>query len=99
MKVLHSTKHAKKRARERFGWNKGVLKKMMWRAFYEGIDHKETTGSLKRYLEAQYAKKCEADNIRIYGHNIYIFAENVLITVYRIPNHFIKILEDQKDHA
>ncbi len=99
MKVLHSTKHAKKRAKERLGWNKSVLKKMMWRAFYQGIGEAETTGALQRYLKAQYAKECEADNAKIYGQNVFIFKQNVLITIYRLPNHFIKILEQQIEHA
>ena len=43
-----ATEHAYDRAKERLNWKSKVLDKMMQKAYEEGIQHKDTKGSLKR---------------------------------------------------
>lgn len=80
------TEHAYDRAKERFGWKSKVLDKMAEKAFLEGIKHKNTKGSLMRYLTKLWFKYKHCNNVRIYGENIFFFCDNRLITVYQLPN-------------
>lgn len=90
---LISTDHAYKRAKERLGWNKKVLDKMRDKAFETGITHKETKSNLKKYISGLWKDHKFCNNVRIYGENIYFFAGETLITLYRLPNNLIKYLK------
>ena len=48
----------------------------------------ETKGSLNRYITALYWKQETANNIRIYCNNVYIFNNDVLITVFPLPQKY-----------
>ncbi len=80
------TEHAYERAKERLGWKSKVLEKMAEKAFLEGIKHKDTKGSLMRYMTKLWFKYKHCNNVRIYGENIFFFCDNKLITVYQLPN-------------
>ena len=82
------TKHAKQRAKERLGLSKKSALKNTKNALRWGIKHKETCGSLHRYIEALYWKYQTANNIRIYHDAVYIFHDGTLITVYTLPERY-----------
>lgn len=80
------TEHAYERAKERLSWKSKVLDKMAEKAFLEGIKHKDTKGSLNRYVTKLWFSYKHANNVRIYGENIFFFCDNRLITLYQLPN-------------
>lgn len=84
------TEHAYERAKERLSWKSKVLDKMAEKAFLKGIKHKDTKGSLNKYVTSLWFKYKHANNIRIYGENIYFFSDNTLITIYQLPNNLRK---------
>lgn len=88
-----ATEHAYEKAKERLGWKRKVLDKMMVKAFDEGIKHSDTKGSLNKYITKLWFKYRTANNIRIYGENVYFFCGETLITLYRLDNKMIKHLQ------
>lgn len=88
-----ATEHAYDRAKERLNWKAKVLDKMMQKAYEEGIQHKDTKGSLKRYITKLWFKYKFCNNVRIYGENIYFFCDQKLITLYRLDQKMIKHLQ------
>lgn len=71
-------------------WRPKVLDRMAKKAFEKGFTHAETTGQLKRYISELWDDYKTANNPRIYGEDIYFFADSRLITLYRLPNELIK---------
>lgn len=92
MKVI-VTKHAYDRAKERFKWNTKTVNKMALKALKEGTEHHETKGKFKKYISSLWARNEVCNNIRIYGENLYLFTDNILITLYRCPQEYIKYLK------
>ena len=84
------TNHAIKRTKERLGLSKKLAAKNAERALTEGIQQKETSGSLNRFMEALYWKNRTANNVRIYCDYVYVFHDSVLITVYPLPQKYRK---------
>ena len=100
--MAHVTDHAAKRTKERLGLSKRLTVKNAERALSEGLSHKETNGSLYRYIESLYWKHQTANNIRIYCNNVYIFHNTLLITVYALPQRYRKVenkLRKRKNHG
>lgn len=93
------TKHATKRIRTRLGLPKHVSEKNADKAFRNGIRHKETTGSLHRYMDFLFFQNQNANNIRIYHNFVYIFAGKTLITVFDLPNKYKKAAARLQDTA
>ena len=91
--MVYVTDHAAKRSKERLGLPKGVTSKNAERALHRGIKHGDTSGSLRRYLDGLYLKRETANNIRIYCNNVYIFHNEMLITVFPLPQEFRKTVE------
>lgn len=88
-----ATKHAYERAKERFNWRSDVLDKMMDKAYNQGVKHKDTKGSLNRYITKIWFNYNHCNNVRIYGENIYFFCDKKLITLYRLERKMIKHLK------
>ena len=70
---------------------------MMVKAFDEGIKHSDAKGKFKRYITSLWFKHKTANNIRIYGENIYFFCDNRLVTIYRLDNKLIPHLKYCKE--
>lgn len=87
------TDHAYERAKERLSLNHKALDRMAVKAYKDGIKHSDTTGRLNKYVTNLWSKSKTANNVRIYGEVIFLFAKNRLITVYQIPNELKKILK------
>jgi len=88
--MVYITEHAAKRSKERLGLPKRVTTKNAERALQYGIKHGETKGSLRKYLDGIYLKRETANNIRIYSGNVYIFHNEMLITIYPLPHEYKK---------
>ena len=84
------TYHAEDRLKERAGFNQKAANRMAQKALDNGITHGDVTGQLKKWLDRKYFAYKNANNMRIYGEELYIFNEDVLITVFHIPQHLKK---------
>jgi hypothetical protein len=78
------TVHAHDRGRERLGLSRGALERTAAIALRDGITRRETSGSLRRYLDAIVIEHGKGNNLRLYGHQIYIFEGEVLITILQL---------------
>ena len=92
-----ASEHAYKMAKERLSWNKKTLDKMIIRAFEDGIKHSDTNGQLNKYITKLWFKHKSANNIRIYGEDVYFFNNKKLITLYRLSNQLIKHIKKLKN--
>lgn len=86
------TKHAQKRARKRLSWKKGSINRMARKAYKNGVTLKDTHGGLKIYLKTIVSRSTDINAIRIYGENLYLFVDKVLVTIYKVPNRYNKHL-------
>lgn len=93
MKIKVS-KHAEQRMRERCGLNKKSIERIAQKAYNKGIKHESTKGRLHKWITGVYFKNTKANNIRLYGDMLYIFCDNVLVTVFQIPHSIAKNLSD-----
>ncbi len=91
--MAYVTKHAERRTKERLGLPKRVSAKNAEKALQEGVRHKDTKGGLRCYIEALYWKNQTANNIRVYCNNVYIFHDDVLITLFSLPQKYRKAAE------
>lgn len=87
---INITFHAYKRAKERMKWKKSVVAKMALLAYSNGISHYKTKGDLKKYINSLWRYKRTANNIKIYGEDVYLFHNNTLLTLYRVPRNLVK---------
>lgn len=90
---MNISNHARQRMKERCGFNRKVQDRMAQKAFNEGITHKQTKGRLHKWVTSLFFKNCNANNIRLYGDNAYIFCGETLVTVIPIPNDLKKDFE------
>ena len=79
------TRHAEERLKQRFGLKKKSIKRIVNRVLEQGLSHKEAKGKVKAYMTELYLKQERANNIRIYGEDVYVFRFNTLITVLHLP--------------
>lgn len=93
MTEISITTHAYERANERLSWSKKILDKMALKAYSQGKTHSETKGHLNRYISKLYLQYKSANNTKVYGENVYIFCNNTLITVYKLPNDLLKYVK------
>lgn len=96
------TNHGKKRIKQRAGLPKKAVQASVDRAFIDGLDRTEFSGSLRKYMDFLYHQ--EDDNhkyrnkcIKIYGNMIYIFDRMVLITTFPLPRKFLRKVETVKE--
>ena len=90
------TRHGKKRMKDRLGASKRSSDRIAEKALSLGITHAELTGSLCRYVDSIYLKKRTANNIRIYAQKIFLFRNDLLITVLPLPPKYFSCIEDLK---
>lgn len=100
MSCVAVTNHARERTRQRVGLPKKVVHKNAERAFEEGISHRDLRGSIKRFVDGLYLQHRAANNIKIYCGNVYLFRNNLLITVLPLPPKYRKtadLIEKKKE--
>lgn len=79
------TPHALKRGKERGRHGGNSIVRFARKALNEGIGFSEATGKLLYFIKSKYQSYYKANNIRVYGHEVYIFKNNVLLTVLELP--------------
>jgi hypothetical protein len=88
--MIQITSHAKDKAKERFKWKNKTLERMAKKAFEEGMTHADTKSKLTKYLNRKWKIHKVCNNPRIYGENVFFFHDDILITLYRLPQELIK---------
>jgi hypothetical protein len=78
------THHAAERGRERLGLKTASVERMAELALEKGIERAETSGRLRRFLDAKAAGFPGAHS-RIYGEVCFFYRGRVLITCYQLP--------------
>ena len=91
------TKHSITRLEQRCGVSKKNAPTVAKRAFKRGITHAETHGNLHRFLDTLYLSQKKGTNMRIYGNAVYVFKEDVLITVINIPKNLMEDVNKIKE--
>ena len=91
------TKHAEERLKERFGIKRKSMKRIVNRVLKKGLDHKEAKGKVKKYMTELYLKQEKANNIRIYGSDVYVFKYETLITVLHLPSDILSALLNNRE--
>lgn len=94
------TRHGRSRTKDRTGLSKGLAEKNAERAFRYGLKHGETKGRLFKYVTSLYFKNRTANNIRVFHGKVYIFSNDVLITVLNLPGNLVGLadkLEKRKE--
>lgn len=87
------TDHGGQRIKDRLGLSKKIADKVSQKALEYGLSHSELKGSFRRYVDGLYLKHKKANNIKIYHRKVYLFKEEVLITVLNLPNRFSTIAD------
>ncbi len=90
---MHISNHAKQRMKERCGFNKKTQERMSEKALKCGITHAQTKGRLNKWITSLFFKNTNANNIRIYGDNAYIFCRETLVTVIPVPANIKKDMD------
>ena len=84
------TDHASDKAKERLGWNRHTLERMLPKIYFQGAKNGDTKGRLKNFINDKVERHPDVNKIRIYGENIYFFSGRRLVTLYRLPTDYIK---------
>ena len=82
------SQHAFDRAKERLGWKKRTLKRLIQKIYRSPNVLKLAGGAFKKYLLQKRRLHPQTREVRVHGENLFFFAGNVLITVYRADNRF-----------
>lgn len=83
------TKHARYRMKQRCGVGKRSAHRMAEKVYRLGVRHGETSGNLRKWVDAQSFYNRSANQIRLYGDKAYIFHDEKLITVIQIPHNLV----------
>jgi hypothetical protein len=79
------TQHAQVRIRKRAGIPRSGANRLARKAYLHGITHSQTRGKLRAYCDRLYFAQHTANNLRIYGHFIYLFCGEILMTMWELP--------------
>lgn len=90
-RVVHTivTKHAKYRMKQRCGIGKNSINKMAKKVYQLCVRHAETSGNLQKWVDSLYFYNKSANQIRLYGDMAYIFHNQKLITVIKVPENLV----------
>lgn len=87
------TDHAFERARERAGWKRPTLARMLERIFFDGVAASTPCRKIREFLR-HYQEREPGRYARAYGEHVFLFArghaddEAVLVTVLPLPHEF-----------
>lgn len=82
--------HAEKRMRERMGLNKKSIERIAQRAYETGVRHCDCKGNLRKYISHVWENNKNANNIRIYSDKVFVFCDDLLITVFHLPRDLVR---------
>lgn len=75
------THHSVRRMHGRIGITKGNAKKHAKKVLETGIQHKDAIGTLNEWMNHEFLRYRTATNMRYYAGRLYIFCDQLLITV------------------
>ncbi len=78
---IQSTSHSEKRARQRVGFSRKALKRMLDRVWEKGLKIAELSEE-ERLLVQRKVRPEQAEYVRVYAGYIYIIESSRLITVF-----------------
>lgn len=86
------TTHGTARIKERSGIGKSAkkLERLAGNALERGYSHRETKGSLRRYLDNRYLHYGSGNNMKVYAGQLFVFEDERLITVFPLPSKYQK---------
>jgi hypothetical protein len=90
--MISITSRGRTRMKQRGKFKSKSIDRLAGIVFEKGLTHAETSGQLNGYLTTLYDFNGQANNIRLYGDHIYIFCNEVLVTVYDTPKRFMPIV-------
>lgn len=90
---VNITRHAYAKAKQRLGWKKATLERMIPKVMADGFTPDDTNGSLNTWLKGKRKLHPFISTARIYGENIYFFQKENLVTLYRLPQSLVKYVE------
>lgn len=90
---VNVTRHGEKRIRKRLGLKKKSADRIAEKALERGVTHAEAKGSLGSYMDSLFLSHGTANNMRIYNRAVYVFRNNVLITVLALPKRYIGLAD------
>lgn len=82
--TVYISDHGMERLRKRLGLKTKAARRMALKAYNEGMEVEDTYGSIRHrleYKEQQMIAHGKNAEYRIYGQNVFIFSDNVLVTV------------------
>ena len=85
---LGVTRHADRRIRERVGVPRSAARKLAVKAKTQGVERRDTSGSLRRYLDYVFYYNDNSDAIYVWAEKVYIFADEALVTVLNLPTRY-----------
>lgn len=94
------TKHAEQRIKDRLGLSKRLSTKQSDEALEFGIRHNEMVGSLRKFVDKLFLDKHidqHANNVRIYKQKIFLFNDQLLITILNLPYRYNNTIEKIKE--
>lgn len=96
--TLQVSRHGRKRSVQRIGIPRKAVERNAQKALVDGIDHRHAVGALQRYLAMLYNRyDRNGNNIRVYHEFVYVFHDEILITVLCVPPNLRKAaLRQQK---
>lgn len=101
---LAITDHAFERARERAGWNRGALSRMLERVSYDGVAASTPCRKIREFLR-HYQDESPGRFARAYGEHVFLFARDaaadtaVLVTVLPLPHELRRPAHDARHLA
>ena len=91
------TDHAYARAKERCGLNKGAFSRILEKAIAANITHSNTKNHLNKYIYKCVAGKKYKFSTLLYDKYLILHTNEVVITVYHIPQSLLPITKFLKD--
>ena len=100
------TKHATMRTRKRLGIPKKSADANAEKALHNGFHRTQAKNALRRYLDGVWYQYPPVNNIRVYHRHVYIFNNDILITVLNLPKKYHdvadkleRVIESEKGSA
>lgn len=89
--IVVVSEHALRRSKERLGLNTNATLRAACNALKKGFRRHEAAGDFYKYLEHQWLMYERHLDLLVWGEHIYIFDDNVLVTMYLMPNKYKRV--------
>jgi hypothetical protein len=79
--------HAQKRADKRANLRGSNLVNLARKAYRYGIGVENSKWEMQEFIKRKFKSEYKANNIRVYGHFVYVFKNNFLLSVIDLPEY------------